>query len=357
VRIAIRADASVEIGSGHVARCASLAQRLRDTGHEVAFLCRGFTGNLAGLLESEGFSVHRIDGDARELAEEDDARHCRNAIGSARHDWLIVDHYSLGARWEQAMAACADRILAIDDLGREHRCDLLLDQNYPNPTHDRYRHGIPADCECLLGPHYALLRPDFAARRAASRARARERVARVLVFMGGSDPRDETSNALRGIAMMRPQPAVDVVIGTANPHRDTVAAACATVTDATLHVQTQEMAALMARADCALGAPGSATWERCTLGIPALVTILAENQAAIGTALDAAGAHRLLGRHGEVSAQAYADALNSLDATALYGMSQVAAAICDGTGAQKVAAHLEADAHRRPGDATQRRYA
>jgi UDP-2,4-diacetamido-2,4,6-trideoxy-beta-L-altropyranose hydrolase len=353
VRIVFRADASVEIGSGHVARCASLAQRLREARHEVAFLCRELAGDLTDMLETEGFSVHRLDGGVREWTEEDDARRCRSAIGTALHDWLIVDHYTLGARWEQAMAACADRVLAIDDLGREHRCDLLLDQNHSNPIHDSYRHGVPADCECLLGPRFALLRSDFAACRAASLARARDRVARVLVFMGGSDPLDETSNALRGIAMMEQQPAVDVVIGAANPHRDTVAAECATLTNATLHVQTQEMAALMARADCALGAPGGATWERCALGLPAIVTILAENQAAIGTAVDAAGAHRLLGRHGKVSAADYAHALHGLDAAALHRMSQAAAAICDGAGAERVAAHLEAVVYRRPADTPQ----
>jgi UDP-2,4-diacetamido-2,4,6-trideoxy-beta-L-altropyranose hydrolase len=357
VRIVFRTDASVEIGSGHVARCASLAQRLRDGGHEVAFLCRKLTGDLTDMLETAGFSVHRLDGGGHEWTEEEDAGPCRNAIGTVLRDWLIVDHYALGARWERAMAACADRILAIDDLGREHRCDLLLDQNYPNPTHDRYRGTLPADCECLLGPRFALLRPDFAARRAASLARARERVERVLVFMGGSDPRDETSVALRGIAMMGSQPAVDVVIGAANPHRGTVAAACATLAEATLHVQTQEMAALMARADCALGAPGSATWERCALGLPAIVTILADNQAAIGAAVGAAGAHRLLGRHGEILAADYAQALRSLDAATLRRMSEAAGEICDGMGAERVATHLEAVARRRAADPPKKRYA
>jgi UDP-2,4-diacetamido-2,4,6-trideoxy-beta-L-altropyranose hydrolase len=337
----------VEIGSGHVMRCASLAHRLRAAGHEVAFLCRALAGNLADMLETDGFPVHRLDGGADEWTEDHDAKLCRDAVGAARHHWLIVDHYSLGARWERAMTARADRILVIDDLGREHRCHLLLDQNYPNPIHDRYRDALPADCERLLGPHYALLRPDFAARRAASLGRGREGVARALVFMGGSDPLNETSKALHGIAMMGPrQPAVDVVIGAANPNHKAVASACAALANATLHVQTQEMAALMARADCAIGAPGSATWERCALGLPAVVTILAENQVAIGGAVDTAGAHRLLGRHREVSAADYANALGSLDAAALRRMSTAAETICDGMGAERVAAHLEVIAHR-----------
>jgi UDP-2,4-diacetamido-2,4,6-trideoxy-beta-L-altropyranose hydrolase len=356
VRAVFRADASVAIGSGHVMRCASLARRLRDAGHEVSFLCRSLPGDLTDMLE-ETFPVHRLDGSAREWTQDDDAKACRNAIGVARYDWLVVDHYSLGTRWERAMAGCADRVLAIDDVGREHRCDLLLDQNFANPAHDRYDRTLPADCERLLGPHYALLRPDFAARRTASLARPRERVARVLVFMGGSDPPDETSTALRGIALMAAQPAVDVVIGAANPHRRAVAAACAALADATLHVQTQEMATLMARADCAIGAPGSATLERCTLGLPAIVTILAENQAAIGAAVDDAGAHRLLGRRGEVSPSDYAAALGSLDAVALRAMSAAAASICDGDGAGRVAARLEAVVRHRPADEPQRLHA
>jgi UDP-2,4-diacetamido-2,4,6-trideoxy-beta-L-altropyranose hydrolase len=357
MRVLIRADASVEIGSGHVMRCASLAARLREAGHEVSFLCRTLPGNFIGMLE-ETFPVRRLYGSAREWTEDDDAKACRNAIGAALYDWLIVDHYSLGVHWERAIEACAERILAIDDLGREHRCHLLLDQNFPNPVHDRYRSTLPADCERLLGPHYALLRPDFAGKRAVSLARPRNHVERLLVFMGGSDPLDETSMALRGIAVMGArQPVVDVVIGAANPHRDAVAAACTALASATLHVQTQEMAALMARADCAIGTPGSATWERCTLGLPAIVTILAENQTAIGPALDAAGAHRLLGRHGEVSAADYADALGSLDAAALQAMSVAAAAICDGAGAQKVAARLEASEHHRSADKRQRLHA
>ncbi len=356
MRVIFRADASVAIGSGHVMRCASLAQRLREAGHEVSFLCRTLPENLIDMLE-EAFPVHRLDGSACEWRQDDDAKACRNTIGAARCNWLIVDHYSLGARWERAMAACADRILAIDDLGREHSCHLLLDQNFSNPAHDRYRRTLPADCDCLLGPHYALLRREFAARRAASLGRARERVARVLVFMGGGGACDETSTALRGIAMMREQPAVDVVIGGANPHRRALATACAALADATLHVQTQEMAALMARADCAIGAPGSATWERCTLGLPAIVTILAENQAVIGMAVDAAGGHRLLGRHGEVSASDYAATLGSLDVAALRAMSAAAAAICDGAGAGRVTARLEAFARHRSADQPQRLHA
>src|SRR6202035_3877043 len=110
-----------------------------------------------------------------------------------RFDWVVVDHYELGPAWERAMRPASDRVFAIDDLGRRHECRLLLDQNYPNPTHALYR--VRDDCEVLIGTKYALLRPEFALMRTASLSRRRDQIMRVLVFMGGSDPFNETCKA------------------------------------------------------------------------------------------------------------------------------------------------------------------
>ena len=159
--------------------------------------------------------------------------------------------------------------------------------------------------------------------------------------MGGSDPRNETCKALDGIAQIkRTNLRVDVIIGEGNPHRRAVEAACADLPGATLHMQTAHMAELMAEVDCDLGAAGSSTWKRCTLGLPALVTILAENQVPIAETMHAIGAHRLLGWHHTLAADDYAEALQPLDPATLSAMSEAAATICDGRGAERVAANI-----------------
>src|SRR5439155_11722294 len=133
-----------------------------------------------------------------------------------------------------------------------------------------------------------------------------------LVFMGGSDPSNETCNALDGICRLgRADLKLDVVIGETNPHRSAVEAACAKLAHTNLHVQTARMAELMAQADCAIGAGGTATWERCALGLPALVAILADNQVRIAEAMQAAGAVCLLGRDDAVSPADYASGLDA----------------------------------------------
>jgi len=342
MRLLIRTDASLAIGTGHVMRCGTLAKALVEAGHSVCFLCRALPGHLIAWLEDHGLPVLPLPAETAAAAtQERDAAASRAVIAGRGYDWIVVDHYELDAVWETAMAAVAPHILAIDDLGRAHAAHLLLDQNYRSPLHALYRDRVAASCEMLLGPHFALVRPDFADLRPAALARRRREIGRILLFMSGSDPSNETMKALTGIALLGNATfTLDVVIGGTNPHRRDIEAACRARSDTRLHVQTPGMAELMAAADLAVCAGGSATWERCVLGLPALVTILAPNQVAVTEAVAAAGAQRLLGRHDRLLPQDYADALLGLDPVDLERMSQHAAAICDGRGAERVVARL-----------------
>jgi len=346
MRCLFRADASTALGSGHIVRCASLAQALVEAGHEVDFACRVLAGDLNGWLENEGFRVHRIPGAPHAaIAEATDAQATKAAVSGPQYDWLIVDHYGLGSAWERAMADVAERIFVIDDLGRRHDCHLLLDQNYANPTHVAYAGCNASGCELLLGPQFALLGAQFAALRPVSLRRQRDAVRRVLVCMGGSDPFNETGKVLAGLAQLG-QLCIDVAIGSGNPHRSAIEAACTGLRQAILHVQAANMAELMAAADCAICGAGNITWERCALGLPGLATIMADNQASAAAAVAAAGAHQLLGWHHELAAEDYVRALLAMDSAKLCRMSAAAAQICDGGGAQRVAERLSRNGHR-----------
>jgi UDP-2,4-diacetamido-2,4,6-trideoxy-beta-L-altropyranose hydrolase len=348
MRYLFRVDASTALGSGHVARCASLAQALAAAGHEVGFACRVLPGDLNAWLDSEGFRVHRIPGTPNTaITEAMDAEATKTAVPGPQYDWLIVDHYALGLAWERAMADLAQRIFVIDDLGRRHDCQLLLDQNYANPTHALYRDINPPGGELLLGPQFALLGPQFAALRPVSLRRSRDAICRVLVCMGGSDPFDETGKVLGGLAQLpQQQLCIDVAIGAGNPHRSAVEAACAGLRHAALHVQAPNMAELMAVADCAICGAGNITWERCALGLPGLATIMTDNQASAAEAVATAGAHQLLGWHHSVTAGDYARALLAMDSARLRRMSAAAAQICDGGGVQRVAERLSRNGDR-----------
>lgn len=339
MRVALRADASATIGLGHVMRCLTLADELAAGGAEVRFLCRDLPGDGRALVAARGHAVDVLPG-AGEWNEDGDAAACLAAMPHSV-DWLAVDHYALGAAWEGQMRARAARILAIDDLAdRRHDCELLLDQNLQ--ADGRYAGLLPAASRLLAGPAYALLRPQFGAARQGLRQRD-GRVRRLLLFYGGGDASGETLKALAAVDRLGwADLEVDVVLGAVNPHRDRVEAACCARPGCRMHVQTENMAGLMAAADLALAAGGSASLERCCVGLPALVTAVADNQVEPARALAEAGCQLYLGRAEDLTIDAYAERLSAcLQLPEWLGhMSQQGLALVDGRGTGRVARHL-----------------
>ncbi|MCJ2136348.1 UDP-2,4-diacetamido-2,4,6-trideoxy-beta-L-altropyranose hydrolase [Methylobacterium sp. J-026] len=312
-------------------RCLCLADRLVARGHEALFLTRPAEGDLIAEIEARGFSAIRLPGAASEV---EDADRCLALTAGGRVDWVVVDHYDLGAAWEARMRTGARALLAIDDLGRAHATDLILDQNLANPLHEGYR-GFAG--RALLGPGYALIRPGFGTLRAASLGRRTGRIGRILVSMGGTDPVDYTPTALRGLqALDRSDLMVDVVIGRNTRNRETVEALCRTLPGATLHVQRADMETLIAAADLAIGAGGTSVWERCVLGCPALIVSLAPNQVALAQGVADAGAALDLGWHAEAGGDRIAETLRRLSPDTVMRMSDRAADICNGSGADHV---------------------
>lgn len=258
-------------------RCLSLAQALRDKGASIHFICRELDGHLGAVIRANGHELSLLPAVEPEVAWEVDAQRTEIALQRrARPDWLVVDHYALDAHWEQRLSAFTDRILVLDDLAdRPHECHALLDQNVPDQS--RYAGKVPPDCRLLTGPHYALLRADFASLRRQIHPRSGV-VRRILVSFGGADESNRTMAAIEALGLVgRRDIAVDVVIGAQNPHGEIVRAACAE-RGFSCHVQTDRMAQLMADADLAIGAGGVSNWERCCLGLPGVVFALADNQ-------------------------------------------------------------------------------
>lgn len=318
MKVIIRVDASVDIGTGHVMRCLTLAERLQKDGAVVTFICRELPGNLCGFIESRGFKVRCLQGvekqpDVAGLYEKwlcvNAKRDAEETVGVLRNesgvDWLVIDHYSIDKGWESRMRPFVKKIMVIDDLtNRGHDCDLLLNQSIFEESADRYNGLVPQGCKKLIGPKFALLRPEFAKARAQMKARD-GRIKRIFVFFGGSDITNETMKALRAIRSLGLSDLyVDVVAGVANAHVKEIKEFCGAMPNAVFYGQTTEMAALMGMADLAIGAAGTTSWERCALGLPALVVVIAENQAEIAATLDAMGVIANLGAPQDASEEA-----------------------------------------------------
>jgi UDP-2,4-diacetamido-2,4,6-trideoxy-beta-L-altropyranose hydrolase len=336
--IAIRTDSGARIGSGHVARCLSLADALQPRGARIVIVCRAQPGWLSSRLERSGHEVRRIpegNGSWLGASERDDAAQTVEALRGVPVDWLVVDQYGAGAEWEQAARASGPRILAIDDLAnRPHACDVLVDQNYVGAsTSSRYDTLAPA-AERLLGPRYALLQPEYAEARAGLAARNRP-ARRALVFFGGSDSTNETARALD--ALSSPPLAhlsVDVVAGANHPDPAGLDAQARARGRTAIHHDLPTLAPLMASSDMAVGGGGTTTWERLCLDLPSAVVTLVDHQVPLTQALDAEGYVKWAGRAPSVSLDSYVRAIQTVAEGGLPGHLRP---LVDGLGATRLA--------------------
>ena len=353
MKVTIRTDASLLIGSGHVMRCKTLADELRKRGSEIIFICRAHPGNLIALLREDGYMVKELpapnvintvrtnesDDYATWLGVEqsEDAEQTIDALGDFKPDWLVVDHYGLGESWEKALRGHVDKIFVIDDLAnRRHDCEVLLNQNLLDNLDIVYQELVPHHCRKLLGPRFVLLRPEF--RKARETLRERDGIIRrILVFFGGVDPTCETEKALGALKMMgRPDIVVDVVVGSNNPNGQEIEAICRSMRSVTFHYQISNMAELMAATDLAIGAGGTASWERCCLGLPSLVTIIADNQAKPTSGLAGGGAVVNLGTSANIRVQDYLSAIVNLTPEETSQMQTKCLGLVDGRGLERV---------------------
>lgn len=343
-------------------RCLTLAERLREDGAEVTFICRELPGNLCDYVSGQGFAVHRLPAltlqDCGKVNGMHPAERAQYAawLGATqdvdasqtieyltqsgiRPVWLVVDHYGIDSVWERQLRPYVGHSMVIDDLAdREHDCEVLLDQNLHQNMDSRYDGLTPASCKVLLGPKFALLRDEFRVFREKGHFR-NGKVRRILISFGGADPSNMTSVALDAITKLNwSDISVDVVVGASSIHREEISRKCAQLPNVALHVQARNIAELMSAADLAIGAGGTTTWERCAVGLPAIMVSLADNQISICERVAAHHAAIYMGESGSVGEEHFLKILSQLlnSPESLVHLGKMAAMLVDARGSERV---------------------
>jgi len=364
MRVVFRVDASLQMGTGHVMRCLSLANELTRQGHECCFVCREHPGNLGDLIASQGHGLTLLPAPANYSLQEtdtasddyalwlglrwqDDACQTLGAISPLKPDWLVVDHYALDAQWECTLSIAVDKIMVIDDLAnRPHECALLLDQNLGRVASD-YDGLLPAECQSLIGPRFALLRPEFAELRKQSLERRKDpELKRILISLGGVDRTNVTGQVLEamGMSSLPASTELDIIMGAAAPYLDEVRHQAAQLPfKTTLSVNVKDMAARMCQADLSIGAAGSTSWERCCMGLPTITVILAENQRSIAEALSKYKACLLVDTSRVTEELSELIEMYAGDVEVRLLLTQNAAQVCDGGGAERIASAFKGE--------------
>jgi UDP-2,4-diacetamido-2,4,6-trideoxy-beta-L-altropyranose hydrolase len=277
-------------------------------------------------LEDAGYTVcHVRDDDIGETIQK------AEEISAA---WVVLDGYAFDETYQQSLKSAGLSVLFIDDYGQcdSYASDLILNQNiyaseelYPN---------VETHSKLLLGTTYTLLRQEFAS--AGPVREIPDTAKKILVTLGGADPDNATQTVLDALSSIK-DIEVHVVIGGANPNKDTLETYCNSH-GMKMVVNTSDMRSLMEWADVAIAGGGSTGYEFCYMGLPALTIVLAENQKPVAQGLEDTGATMNLGWHAELSRKTIAESIANIlqDKAKRSSMSTAGKALVDGQGAQRV---------------------
>ena len=357
MKILFRCDGGVIRGSGHLVRCMTLADILKQAGHFITFACRADAGPLLALIEDKGFNLFIMPApDAPPVKTEEiwsettqaaDFHLCRDLLKDQSFDWIILDHYGLSRPWEALARAVTHKIMVIDDLAnRPHDCDFLLDQNEYADKNARYNGFLPSACQTFLGAEFALMREEFYdARRHLKPIPAT--IKKMMILMGSTDYHGLT---LRLMNLLVPQLGngqleVHVVTGVNNRDKDSIQALASERPAFKLHINHQKISDLMLDTDLAFGAGGTATWEMCCLGVPLLLLTFADNQIQVARDGDRIGFARYLGHYDTLDDAKILSAVNELsrDPAQRQNMREISCNLTDGLGARRIAAAIIAE--------------
>lgn len=357
MKVVFRADASLEIGSGHVMRCLTIANAISANNHEVYFICKRHEGHLIEVIKSYGYEVYSLECDEgykqNQAAGEIELDHsswlgstqcqdsdsCKPILNSINPDWLIVDHYAIDFRWQTALKPYYRHLMVIDDLAdRKHICDVLLDQTFKRVKKD-YLSLVPAPCQLLLGGEFAILRPEFLEWREYSlNRRMNPAINRILITLGGVDMDNVTSEVLKSLegCNISADTKIIVIMGAKSPHLETVNHLANTLPlDITIQYFVQNMAEIMADSDLAIGAAGATTWERCCLGLPTIMIVLAKNQELIAESIEENSLAVVLKDISDMEI-----AMDKMDIDLLRQLSVNSAEVIDGFGVKRLMRYL-----------------
>lgn len=337
-------------------RCLTLANALSISGETCVFVSRTILPILADQIRRSGFELVLLEkahsknesslthASWLDAAWQEDAEQTSEAAHKWHVEWIFVDHYAIDVNWEKRVANGGRKIAVIDDLAdRKHYCQMLVDQNLHTYPLELYRPLTPANCELLIGPKYALLRPEFSQWQDQKRPFNRKAVTYLVAF-SGTDGAKLTRLTLQVLAeVCGTADRICVVVNSHNIELLVIRNICAEKCYE-LHIDANNMAELMSGVDISIGAGGGMLWERAALGVPSVAIAVAENQKLQVSRASALGL--VLGcDFGDLSVDVLRKMLGRLrdDVTLRERMSKTCRATVDGRGAHRVTVRLLAN--------------
>jgi methionyl-tRNA formyltransferase len=354
MKVAFRVDSSLQIGTGHLARTLRIARWMQKRSVECFFICRELNGASHQVVLDSGFQLIELAAPTAaskpeikldlehsawlEVPWEQDAAETKAQLEkrfSGSLDLLVLDHYALDARWLNVVGFAARRLMAIDDIcDRKLPVDLLM--NPSAPLAEVMAAGPKSGAGVMAGPAFTLIPEEL---RRTRRVRGLNPEIRILLFLGGIDPFKLTEKIIAELVpLLNENCSLDVVIGEINPHKQELLRKWDGKNFLRLHLQPSNYLELVQQADLAIGAAGTAAWERAAAGLPAILVNFASNQNRVGMNLGESGAALNLGQYTEIAPGRVAAEVKKLlvDRKAIAELSRRGMEFLDGYGLERV---------------------
>lgn len=332
------------IGTGHVIRCLNLAKELKSKNNNIYFICRKFNGHLGKIIK-KNFKVFFLKNkNIKKLIKKniyikkiqiEEAQKTIKIVKNKKKNILIVDHYFLNNIYEKHISKYFLKTIVIDDLtNRKHYCDLIINQNLTKNLNKKYKLKITQKkCDLLLGPKYALINKKFIKVKK-KKLNKKNYLSNILLFMGGSDPGNETLKALKGINRSKIKfKKINIVLGKNFKFLKSIEEEITKINSfCKIYIQTNKMYKLMSNASIGIISCGTALLEKCVIGLPSLGTIKSKNQMPNAKILNDMGVHILVGSSNFISSNNYTKEINKLNFKKLNKMFLNSKKIYDGKG-------------------------
>ena len=335
----IRTDATTTVGTGHLMRCLSLAQRWSAKGGRATFITACESELLQQRIQTQGFKIIKLKHPCSKSA---DWEITSQVLAAQPDSWVVLDGYHFGPNYQRQIKETGHRLLVIDDMAHldHYFADILLNQNI---NADQLFYECDQHTRLLLGTSYTLLGSSYLAYSNWVR-QTPEIVTNLLITLGGSDPENQTAKVIQAIQDMKINglKAV-VVVGASNPNLPELRLSAK---DLPMPVQVvfdvDNMPDLMTWADLAVSAAGTTCWEMAFMMLPALTIITAENQKRVAAGLQNAGVALNLGWYDNLPSVQIRYAIESLarSVDTRRQISQRGRHLVDGKGCERVLAEL-----------------
>lgn len=336
--VIFRVDAGPRMGWEHLSRCAVLAAALQRRRRQAYFLSQLDPACLALNLKRGGNDWLDADSPA---GTPDDLTELLQEVRRLRPAAVIVDSPDVKEDYLSELRHTGTLVVSLDSLAQLAFPSQLVINPLLGPSRESYEfaHGT----QLLLGPRYALVRPEVRRQRPV-RSQEPAQPFRAAVALGDDDPNNQAGGLAKALLNSPRVGRVDVLV---RPyHRDLEALqAMAEQCPGRMEVvfEGPDVALRLARCHFAVTAGNSWSLELACVGVPQLMIVQSENHWPTAQRLEEEGAAICLGWHANVLPATLRQVVQDLlsDPQERQALSRCGRKLIDGRGPDRLVTALE----------------